>query len=438
MNKPISQSEQPEVIQSKNQAPWQQLADKPVTPEQEQSIPQQSPNKNQVPWQLYMDEQTDPIVLKSNKTVDMPPKQPEVIQKLKQTPIPDQSKPKQPSGTQQYIDVDVQPQVLTSKSTNPQKIPIIPNLTHVTEEESEFEIYTMKTDSSREVSRIPSDKQLAKPVEKAPISAKPEPRPQEKPQPLNIPGSLNSTGGLRGIPEIDIEASLEDSSQLDNAYLSGLMERKPEIRSERPRTLSVHSNQPSIEDLKKEKPGQTQNKEHDSSLNSSQGSRKGNRSNILTSPPGISPRQDPTSPTSVTSNIMNWEIQVIENRTLNSVPMLQRISMIDELIRYAKEKLMKLGRKISAFNEEISLPVLENLCVTYIRQNNRLNVKSIEELIGFILALARFLPEPFLPPELLRSKSSFNEEMIIMKLPDQYDHVYRSVRDFLSDSIRNE
>ncbi|CAG9322260.1 unnamed protein product [Blepharisma stoltei] len=450
-------------------------------PQQYQTIKDPSPRGVPIESQDQI-----PVVVKSKNQYEPDKYQQEVQQKSKPSPIPltvsDQGKAKPPSGTQQVIDVDVQPPALILKNKNPeqaQKVPVIKAGSIHTEEESEFEIYTLKTDSSRLSPRnmenpyqTPQHNQVevqqnynkpvevqqnrpaqqARPVEvqqnkpidvqQIPYQNKPNeklpPKPESKTQKEGaknqIPSSI-SQNTLGKIPEIDIEASLEDSGQLDNPYLSNFSEKKP---AERQRSISVHTSQPSFEELKKEKPSLSPIRENDNSLNSSHGSRKNLMS--ITSPQGVSPRPEPMSPTqSERSSVWNSEpIKLIENPTLNSVPILQRISMIDELIRYAKEKLIKLGRKITAFTEEISMPVLEGLCNTYMRQNNRLNVKSIEELIGFILALARFVPEPFLAPELARSRGNFTEEMILMKLHDQYDNIYRSIKEFLSDSIRND
>jgi hypothetical protein len=240
--------------------------------------------------------------------------------------------------------------------------------------------------------------------------------------------------------EIDIEASIEDSGDIDNPYLAGVVERTKQPGSQ----ISSKKNS----ELDSAKPiGKPENifidsrgSSRTSELNSSKGrSKLDDKSLIKYEESKASPRLEPMSPGSMTSSnfALDQPPQLLtSNLQLNTIEEKQRKRIVDDLIILIRQNLVQSTVKITKLPEIVPTKRLEKLYENYKIDRNKFQYKNNEELLWFILSLGSTIPLPFLPAELSKSKKPFTEAMIKEKLSQNYSYIFSSIKELLSDSIK--
>ena len=218
-------------------------------------------------------------------------------------------------------------------------------------------------------------------------------------------------------PEVDIEGSMEDSSQLDNIYIANIIDRNKNASGKA--SSRKESDLNSSKGVNSEGKMQKETKQEDVSR-------------TLTSP-----RPEPLSPVSQTSSIfiLDQAKLLAENKVLNAISHVQRKKMIEDLSNLVKENFMRTGKKINRLEGELTMQRLEKLYENYIIEFTNLKYKNNEELLGFVLSLGRTIPEPFLPMDLAKSKMPFTETMIKEKLSQKYLGIFVSIKEMLVESI---
>lgn len=214
------------------------------------------------------------------------------------------------------------------------------------------------------------------------------------------------------VPDVDVEGSLEDSSQLNNEYLQGFVMRENQSKASlntdsRPSTNKASAK---VEDqvLRKD----SSSKHFGSTLN------------------------EPMSPSAVSSTTFFEVKMVASNKVLNSISIQQRRMAIKDLFNLLRDRLAGSGFQLENFNEVLKMQRVEKLYENYLMSKQSTKFKHNEELLGFILNLAKTLPDCFLPSDLAKSKHPFTENMIREKMRPDYFNIYNDIKDFLIESLR--
>jgi hypothetical protein len=235
--------------------------------------------------------------------------------------------------------------------------------------------------------------------------------------------TVNNSKNLK-VPEVNIEESLEDSSQLDNDYLKGFMDRTSQSKTSS--KIDSSSNKAKEEPmLKRELSSKT-------SLKEEPVLRKDSSTKHFGSTTG-----EPLSPSAVSSNTAMFEIKMMAtNKVLNSIQIQQRRMSIKDLFNLLRDRLKGTGFSMKNFQDELKMQRVEKLYENYLMSKNQTKFKHNEELLGFILNLAKTLPDCFLPSELARSKIPFTEFMIREKMRGEYFNIYADIKEFLVEALR--
>ena len=213
-------------------------------------------------------------------------------------------------------------------------------------------------------------------------------------------------------PEMDVEASLEDSSQLNNEYLQGIVMRENQSKASLNTDSRPSTNKASVkvEDhvLRKD----SSSKHFGSTLN------------------------EPMSPSAVSSTTF-FEVKMLaSNKVLNSISIQQRRMAIKDLFNLLRDRLARTGFQLENFNEVLKMQRVEKLYENYLMSKLSTKFKHNEELLGFILNLAKTLPDCFLPSDLAKSKHPFTENMIREKMRPDHFNIYTDIKDFLIESLK--
>lgn len=244
-------------------------------------------------------------------------------------------------------------------------------------------------------------------------------------------------------PDFDIEGSIEDSGQLENPYLAGIVNRNTESKNNlsskpdsRPGSSkgTIRGETSSLQNTQQSKLSiETTN--YAKSVNPIDTGLKRDESlrNVTSPRPS-----EPLSPGQVSSSTFfgdNVPKLLAENKVLSILPAQTRKLMVEELVNITKESLARTGKKIIKLEEALTMQRLEKLYENYSMNKSRFKYKNNEELIGFVLSLARTVPEPFLPLELVRSKIPFTEMMIKEKMNQYYVAIFVQIKELLVESI---
>ncbi|OMJ70697.1 hypothetical protein SteCoe_31257 [Stentor coeruleus] len=244
-------------------------------------------------------------------------------------------------------------------------------------------------------------------------------------------------------PDFDIEASIEDSGQLENPYLAGIANRNSESKNNlsgkpdsRPGSSkgTIRGEPSSLQNTQQSKLS-VDTTNYAKSVNPIDTGLKRDESlrNVTSPRPS-----EPLSPGQVSSSTFfgdNVPKLLAENKVLSILPAQTRKLMVEELVNITKESLARTGKKIIKLEEALTMQRLEKLYENYSMNKSKFKYKNNEELIGFVLSIARTVPEPFLPLELVRSKMPFTEMMIKEKMNQYYVAIFVQIKDLLVESI---
>ena len=236
--------------------------------------------------------------------------------------------------------------------------------------------------------------------------------------------------------EVDIEASIEDSSQLENAYMDDFIERRKAIDT-KAKKVELNSSKGTIPENKDSRPSSKKSLEQGGAKVPSKVDTKSPKNPSFGK--SESPRPEPLSPGALTSSTFMFDQPVklmAENKVLNAISQQQRKLIIEDLVSVVRENFARAGKKLLQLEGEVSMTRLEKLYENYLIERNKFKYKTNEELLGFVLSLARTIPEPFLPLDLAKSKLPFTEMMIKEKLQSQYYYIFISIKELLLDSIQ--
>lgn len=394
-------------------------------------------NPDQFEGYLELPDNSVPIAIVSKqqlskpvqKTVEKPQEAKPIEKKVDIIPIQKALEVKKEANKVILAEIDDEmPQVLVLNNKKPIKVPkedhSVPvirsekalenkNVSVVESSPSGISVFS-KGSPNKPVEMLPSEPKVLE-INKSPdrhLSLKPMKIDNEDDFEFEIK-TIKSNPKMLKTPEVDLEASIEDSGQLESAYLSNIVGREK-------KNSSVASSK------------------KDSELGSTAGKSQKNEMRIKIEEQGKisnSPRPEPLSPGSMTSSVFTLDHAKLlcQNKVLNQIPQLQRKNMIETLSNLLRESISKSGEKIVI--SEIPMSRLEKMYESYLSYNTKMKYNNDKELLGFILILASTIPEPFLPIDLARSKFPFTEAMIREKLSPHYGGIFIQIKDLLVDLV---